>query len=74
MSAPVARAVLSGITAKGCEASSLLARPGIARDDDDDLWPLAKFTAATEAAAADPGDSLLGLSLGKSFKLNASTA
>lgn len=32
-----------------------------------------KFTAATEAAAADTGDSLLGLTLGKSFKLNAST-
>jgi AraC-like DNA-binding protein len=70
MSAPVARAILAGVSPRGCEAGALLARLGISRDDREDVWPLAKFTAALEAAAIDKGDALLGLALGKTFRLS----
>ncbi|MDR3468632.1 MAG: AraC family transcriptional regulator ligand-binding domain-containing protein [Xanthobacteraceae bacterium] len=70
ISAAVAEAILSTISSKGGDAGAILAKLCIPPSANDlGVWPLAKFTALLEAAAAEKRDVLFGLTLGKSFQL-----
>lgn len=67
----MAGAILAAISAKGGDGRTLTAKLGIPPSGiEPGFWPLAKFTALLECAAAEKHDPLFGWALGKSFHLD----